>query len=113
MDDGLPILEFVDGPALESWLEEHHGSSPGIWLRIFKQRSGKPSVSFEEVLELGIRFGWSESQRRGLDEVSYLQRFTPRRRRGTASPRNRAIAERLLAEGKMTPAGLEALGWDR
>jgi len=43
-------------------------------------------------------------------ETSYLQRFTARRGKGTASERNRRLAQRLLVEGKMTSAGLEAQG---
>jgi uncharacterized protein YdeI (YjbR/CyaY-like superfamily) len=111
MDD-LPIMQFADGPTLRQWMEQHHTTSPGVWLRIFKKSTDIATVSFKEVLETGLCFGWSESQRKALDEVSYLQRFTPRRTRGTASERNRRLAQRLISEGRMTPAGLTALGLD-
>ena len=110
MSDALSILAFESGIALRSWLETNHASCAGIWVRIYKRGSSVRSVTFDEVLEQGICFGWSESKRRRFDDTSYLQRFTPRRARGTTSARNRALAERLLAEGKMTTAGLEALG---
>lgn len=67
------------------------------------------SVGFHDLLEAGLAYGWSESTRRGHDSTSYLQKFTPRRSIGTASKRNRAIADRLEAEGRMTPAGRRAL----
>jgi uncharacterized protein YdeI (YjbR/CyaY-like superfamily) len=78
-------------------------------VRVFKKQSGRASVSFNELLDEGLCFGWSESLRRSGDTISYLQRFGPRRRKGTASLRNRRHAERLVKEGRMTPAGLSAL----
>lgn len=108
--DELPTLEFRNGAALRRWLEEHHSSSDGIWIRIFKKNSGHESVSFVEVLEAGLSFGWSESKRRRRDDVSYLQRFTPRSSLGTKSERNLRIVERLESSGSMTPAGRAALG---
>lgn len=110
MSDDLPILAFNSGDALRHWLDENHASCAGIWVRIYKRGAGVPSVTFDDVLEQGICFGWSESQRRGFDDTSYLQRFTPRRIRGTASSRNRALAEGMIEQGKMTAAGMEALG---
>jgi len=110
MDDPLPIIEFQSAVHLERWLQRNHATSAGMWLKIYKRGVGLPSVSFEEVLELGICFGWSESQRRRFDRLSYLQRFTPRRSRGTTSTRNRALADRMIRDGRMTRAGLEALG---
>ena len=68
------------------------------------------SVSFHELLEAGIAYGWSESNRRAYDSQSYLQKFAPRRARGTTSGRNLAIADRLEAEGRMKSAGRQALG---
>lgn len=81
--DNLPVLEFETGAALRAWLEEHHHTSPGMWLRIYKKNAGSRSVTFEEVLDEGLCFGWSESKRRRYDDISYLQKFTPRRSVGT------------------------------
>ncbi|MBE2237188.1 MAG: hypothetical protein IAE81_05330 [Caldilineaceae bacterium] len=108
--DDLPILAFKSADDLRSWLEEHHGSSEGMWLRIYKKDSGISSITFEQVLDEGLCFGWSESMRRSYDENSYLQRFTPRKSRGTTSARNLARAKSLIEVGKMKPAGLIALG---
>lgn len=105
----LPILTFATAADLRQWLEQHHATSPGIWVRIYKKDAGVQSVSFEDVLDEGLCFGWSESKRLRGDELSYLQRFTPRRTKGTTSRRNRQHAQRLIAEGRMTPAGLKAL----
>jgi uncharacterized protein YdeI (YjbR/CyaY-like superfamily) len=80
-----------------------------MWVRIYKKDSGVASVAFEEVLDEGLCFGWSESMRRKGDQRSYLQRFTPRRTWGTTSKRNRARIDRLIKEGRMTPYGMKAL----
>lgn len=106
----LTTMEFVSRKELRSWLEANHTSSPGIFVRIFKKHSGMAGVSFEEVLDEGLCFGWSESKRLGFDKISYLQRFTPRRGRGTSSSRNLEHAKILVAQGLMTDAGLKSLG---
>jgi uncharacterized protein YdeI (YjbR/CyaY-like superfamily) len=106
MADDLPIVLFASPPELEDWLEKEHASSAGIWLKIAKKGSGVASVSYAEALELALCFGWIDSQKRGLDEKHFLQRFTPRRPRGRWSRINREKAEGLLAAGMMRPAGL-------
>jgi uncharacterized protein YdeI (YjbR/CyaY-like superfamily) len=110
MPDELDVVSFATVEELWSWLEVHHATHPGVWVRLQKTSSDVPSVGFHDLLEAGIAHGWSESTRRAHDPTSYLQRFTPRRTRGTASGRNLAIADRLEADGRMTPAGRQALG---
>jgi uncharacterized protein YdeI (YjbR/CyaY-like superfamily) len=110
MPQELEIISFATVRQLWSWLELHHATHPGVWVHLQKTNSAEPSVSFHDVLEAGIAYGWSESTRRGQDRTSYLQKFTPRSTRGTTSDRNLSIADRLEAEGRMTPAGRQALG---
>jgi uncharacterized protein YdeI (YjbR/CyaY-like superfamily) len=106
----LPILEFQTAAALRSWLEKNHASSEGIWLRIYRKNSGSAGVAFENALDEGLCFGWSESKRMKRDERSYLQRFTPRRKKGTASARNLEHVRMLIRTKRMTAAGLKAIG---
>lgn len=103
------VLSFADAEELWAWLANHHETHPGGWVQLQKAGSVVPSIGFHDLLEAGIAYGWSESTRRAHDTTSYLQRFTSRRTAGTASPRNLAIADRLEAEGRMTPAGRRAL----
>ncbi len=112
MSDILPIVIFENATALREWLEVNHATSEGILVRIYKKSSGVPGVSFEEVLDEGLCFGWSESTRLKGDDISYLQKFTPRKSQGTTSERNRRRTSRLIEEGRMTPAGLVALNLD-
>jgi len=110
LPDDLPVLEFKSGVELREWLTLNHSTSAGIWIRVFKKRSGVESVTFEELLDDGLCFGWSESMRRAYDDLSYLQRFTPRKTKGTASRRNQEHIRTLITNGRMTDYELNALG---
>jgi uncharacterized protein YdeI (YjbR/CyaY-like superfamily) len=99
-----PVSEFGSAAELEAWLEEHHGDPQGAWLKLAKK--GVAGVSYREALTLALCFGWIDSQKKGLDETHFLQRFTPRRPRGRWSRINRDQAEALIAEGRMRPSGL-------
>lgn len=103
-------MAFGTREELWEWLRVHHQSHAGAWVRLQKTRSPVASVTFHDLLEAGIAFGWSESTRLPFDSLSYLQKFTPRRKHGTTSARNMRIAERLAAEARMTAAGWLALG---
>ena len=102
--DQLPIISFEKRQALHDWLLANEQTSPGIWIRIFKAKSKSPSVTFHEVLEEGLCFGWSESM------LSYLQKFTPRKGKSTQSERNLRLVDKLAAENRMRPSGYSALG---
>ncbi|HEU5105415.1 MAG TPA: YdeI/OmpD-associated family protein [Solirubrobacterales bacterium] len=104
--DELPVLLFASSAELEAWLDENHGSADGVWLKIAKKGAPEPSVTYAEALEVALCFGWIDSQKRGLDETHFLQRFTPRRPRGRWSKINREKAEALIEAGQMRPAGL-------
>jgi uncharacterized protein YdeI (YjbR/CyaY-like superfamily) len=105
MADDLPILLFAGPTDLEAWLEANAATSPGLWLKIAKKGAPEPSVTYAEALELALCFGWIDSQKRGLDETHFLQRFTPRRPRGRWSKINREKAEALEVAGALRPAG--------
>jgi uncharacterized protein YdeI (YjbR/CyaY-like superfamily) len=101
----LEILLFPAPADLEEWLEANAADSPGLWLKIAKKGAPEPSVTYAEALELALCFGWIDSQKRGLDDTHFLQRFTPRRPRGRWSKINREKAEALEAAGALRPAG--------
>ena len=102
----LPVHLFATATEMESWLDESHESSDGVWLKIAKKGAAEPSVTYDEAVELGLCFGWIDSQVRRFDDQHYIQRFTPRRPRGRWSKINREKAEALMEAGKMRPAGL-------
>jgi uncharacterized protein YdeI (YjbR/CyaY-like superfamily) len=105
-DDGLPQIAFRSAAEWERWLEDNHATADGVWIKVAKKGTGIESVRDPEELEIALSFGWIDSRREALDERYYLQRYTPRRLRSRWSHRNRETAERLIAEGRMRPAGL-------
>lgn len=101
----LQILPFASARASEAWLEEHHASSNGLWLKIAKKDSSIETVSYAEALEVALCYGWIDGQKGKFDDVYWLQRFTPRRPRSKWSKVNREKATKLIEAGKMKPAG--------
>jgi uncharacterized protein YdeI (YjbR/CyaY-like superfamily) len=100
---------FFKTPAgLRRWLEAHHASSTELWVGFYKKDSGRGGVVYQQALDEALCFGWIDGMVRRVDEVSYMQRFTPRKPRSTWSAINIAKATELIAEGRMQPAGLAA-----
>jgi uncharacterized protein YdeI (YjbR/CyaY-like superfamily) len=102
----LPIVQLPDQGAWRDWLDENHATVDGVWLKLAKKGSPTPTVSQPQAIEEALCFGWIDGQVRGHDEQFYLQRFTPRRPRSKWSQINTEKATRLIAEGRMHPAGL-------
>ncbi len=99
---------FCDQEAFRNWLLEHHASSSGIWLVFGKKPSIRTLTPNDALLE-ALCFGWIDGQIKRIDETRYVKRFTPRRRGSRWSQRNRKLALHLIADGKMTAAGLRAV----
>jgi uncharacterized protein YdeI (YjbR/CyaY-like superfamily) len=104
-----PMLEFPTARKFRAWLAKNHRSSGGIWLRIHKKDSDQPSIRYPEALDEALCFGWIDGQKKSHDARSFLQKFTPRRPRSLWSKRNIEHCERLIAEGRMEPAGLQQI----
>jgi len=108
--DKFSIRKFADHASFRTWLKTNHAKSDGVWLRIAKKGSGVRTVTWEAAVDEGLRYGWSESQRRKGDDRTYLQLFTPRRKTGTTSPRAQGRVKMLLRQGRITKAGRKTLG---
>ena len=105
MPDDLEILAFPNSSAFRKWLTANHRKSPGIWLQIFKKGSETPSLTYAEALDEALCFGWIDGQKQKHDDFAWRQKFTPRRARGGWSKINTRHADRLIAAGRMKPAG--------
>lgn len=101
----LPIHQFDTADEWEAWLEANHEGSPGVYLRVAKKASPVETVAITDALDIALCFGWIDSVRLRGDEHTYLQRYTPRKRRSVWSQINREKVEKLIAEGRMRPAG--------
>jgi uncharacterized protein YdeI (YjbR/CyaY-like superfamily) len=107
MADDYPILLFETPPQWRTWLEKNHASQNGVWLKFAKKNTGVTSVNYAESLDEALCFGWIDGQVKAFDEIFYLQKFTPRRKRSVWSANNVKNIERLIKEKKMTPAGMK------
>jgi uncharacterized protein YdeI (YjbR/CyaY-like superfamily) len=105
----LPVLGFPDQAALETWLEAEHATAPGLYVRLAKKGAGVPSVTYAELVESCLCFGWIDGRSNRLDDAFYLQRITPRRPRSVWSQKNVEAVEALTRSGRMRPAGLAAV----
>jgi len=108
-EDQLDIVYTSDRACWRQWLEQNYGNAIGVWLVYYKVKSGKPSVRYSEAVKEALCFGWIDSKVKSLDAESYRQIFTPRKPKSVWSKLNKQYIEELIAEGKMTEAGLEKI----
>jgi uncharacterized protein YdeI (YjbR/CyaY-like superfamily) len=71
-----------------------------------KKHTGIPSLSYNDAVEEALCFGWIDSLVHPIDGNLYRQIFTPRKPKSSWSASNKARAERLIAAGLMTAAGM-------
>ena len=101
-----PVIAFESKAKWTAWLEKHHDSSSGVWLKIAKKASGIRSVTYKEALDSALCYGWIDGQKGSFDDRYFVQKFTPRRSRSKWSKINRERALELIDSGEMRPAGL-------
>lgn len=100
------IRTFESSAAFAGWMKANHAEQTEIFVRIFKKGSGVATVTQAEALDVALCWGWIDGVRHGLDEQSFLQRYTPRRQKSRWSQINREHVERLIASSLMTKHGL-------
>jgi len=99
---------FKNSQEFRSYLEKNHSSQEGIWL-VFGKSNGPLTLSPNEALEEALCFGWIDGQIRKVDELTYLKYFAKRRKKSIWSKRNREFSDKLIAEGRMTSYGMDAI----
>jgi uncharacterized protein YdeI (YjbR/CyaY-like superfamily) len=97
---------FRTAADLRRWFEKNHDTADELWVGLYRISSGKPTVTWPEVVEQALCFGWIDGIRKGIDHESYMNRLTPRRPGSNWSLRNIDTVEDLKGRGLMTPAGL-------
>ena len=107
--DDAPLVEAEDRRAWRAWLETHHAGARGAWLVMWKPRSGRAGLDYEAAVEEALCFGWIDSTARPFDADRSRLYFAARKPRGGWAATNKARLERLIAAGRMAPAGLAAI----
>ena len=90
------------------WLMKNYSKCDEVWLRYYKKSSGKPRIPYNDAVEEALCFGWIDGKIRKINEDYYIQRFTPRRSGSRWSKYNIDRVQKLINEGLMEKAGLEA-----
>jgi uncharacterized protein YdeI (YjbR/CyaY-like superfamily) len=101
------IRAFEDAESFYKWLGKHHDKQDEIWIKIHKVDSGFKSITPKEAIDVVLCWGWIDGQRKGFNDKSYLQRYTPRTRKSIWSRINVDNVARLVREGRMTEHGLK------
>ncbi|MBO6718974.1 MAG: YdeI/OmpD-associated family protein [Rhizobiaceae bacterium] len=104
--DPAKVREFVSADAFYKWLGKNHDKADEIWIKIHKKGSGLKSITPVEAIDVVLCWGWIDGIRKGFDDRSFLQRYTPRRAKSIWSQINVDNVARLIAEGRMTEHGL-------
>ena len=100
-----PIF-FQTSAEFRDWLEKNHATAGELWVGFYKKGSGRPSITWPESVDEALCYGWIDSIRKSIDEVSYQIRFTPRKPGGIWSRVNIERSQELIEQGRMQPAGL-------
>ena len=104
--DPARVHEFADEAAFEAWLRKNWNKEPEVWIKVHKLRTGLRSITPQQAIDVCLCWGWIDGVRKGHDEKSFLQRYTPRAKKSIWSQVNIANVARLAKQGRMQPPGL-------
>ena len=102
-------FHFNTAKDFRRWLQKNHATSEGLWLRMFKKSAKAESVTYAEALDQALCYGWIDGLKKSFDEASWIQRFTPRRKKSGWSKLNTQHVERLIKAGAMARSGMAAV----
>jgi uncharacterized protein YdeI (YjbR/CyaY-like superfamily) len=109
MSDDYEQVTVTTRAQWRRWLAGHHDTSPGIWLVRYKQDSGRKHVTYDDVVDEALCFGWVDSRPRALDEERSQLLLTPRKPKSRWSAVNKDRVARLTREGLMQPSGIASV----
>ena len=99
---------FKSPEALRAWFTKHGTTKTELWIGYYKKASGKSGVVYKQALDEALCVGWIDGVVHSIDDACYMQRWTPRKPKSNWSNVNVKRVGELIAEGRMTPAGLAA-----
>jgi uncharacterized protein YdeI (YjbR/CyaY-like superfamily) len=101
-------IAFETPEQLRAWLEANHETAGELWVKLARKGSGVPSITWPELVDEVLCFGWIDGHAKGIDDVWRRQRITPRRPGSNWSKRNVERVRVLTEEGRMRQPGLAA-----
>ena len=103
------MVHADDRGVWRAWLEANHATARGAWLVTWRVRSGRQGLDYEAAVEEALCFGWVDSTTGRFDDERGKLYFAPRKPRSGWAASNKARVARLIADGRMAPAGLAAI----
>jgi len=110
--DIIDTLYVPTSAEWRDWLARNHDRKDHIWLVFYRKETGQPTLVYDQAVEEALCFGWIDGIKKKLDDQRYTYRFTPRRPGSNWSDVNKKRVVRLIADGRMTPAGLARVDFD-
>jgi uncharacterized protein YdeI (YjbR/CyaY-like superfamily) len=108
-DSAFPVRVFPTAADFDAWLAAEHDHAPGVFVKIAKKSAGIASITAAEAVEVALCHGWIDGRGNRVDDDWFTVRYTPRRPKSVWSQKNVESVARLIAEGRMRPAGLAAV----
>lgn len=102
-------VPVASGDDFDRWLRSNGNREREVVIAIFNRASGRQTVGLVALQEVALCHGWVDTQTKRIDDERYAIRFVPRRAGSNWSPKNRALARRMLEDGRMTKAGADTL----
>jgi len=103
--DDAERVQAESAAAWAAWLAANHTRTTGVWLVTWRARSGRPVLAYEDAVIEALRYGWIDSTGGSVDAERTELWFAPRKRGSGWARTNKRRIERLLAQGRMEPAG--------
>ncbi|REC80071.1 hypothetical protein DRF60_03570 [Chryseobacterium elymi] len=91
------------------WLEKNHQSKQSVWLVFYTKKSNIPSLSWSEAVDEALCFGWIDSTRKKINDISFMQFFSKRKPKSNWSKINKEKVQQLISNKRMTKAGYESV----
>jgi uncharacterized protein YdeI (YjbR/CyaY-like superfamily) len=107
--DDAPLVHADDRATWHDWLAANHATARGAWLVTWRPRTGHAYLDYEAAIEEALCYGWVDSTGGHFDDGRGKLYFAPRKPRSVWAATNKARVERLIADGRMAPAGLAAI----
>ncbi len=107
--DDLPKFEIRSPEDLRKWLKKNHHLTNSHWLIHYRKTAPEYYVSYSDIVDQLLCFGWIDSRPRKLDERRTMHLISSRNPKSGWSRVNKDKVKILKKTNQITPAGLQAI----
>jgi uncharacterized protein YdeI (YjbR/CyaY-like superfamily) len=102
-------IEIRSQSELRDWLKSNHLKTKSVWLVTYKKSVPQYYVSWSEIVDQLLCFGWIDSVIQKVDEHKTMRLISKRKEKSVWSQINKEKVEHLINGGLMTSSGLDAI----